>query len=345
MKKIFLFASAAALFGSTAALAQTKTKTVNPDGSETKVKTEKGTTKVKTEKGGKETKQIIKAAPGFNRTEGGLEYKIVRDEAGTNTPKIGDQVEMHIVTRIKDSVIFDSRTMNNNQPVPFQIMAPSFKGDLVEGFMMLTPGDSAMFRVPVDSLKKGGQQLPPWMEKADVIEYEVSLVSVKSQELLKKETEEKSAKQIGIDESLLQDYFKKNNLNPQKTASGLYYIITTPGSGNNPKAGDQITVNYTGKTLDGTPFDSNVDPKFNHVQPFSFSVGQRQVIAGWDEGLMLMKKGSKGTLFIPSRLAYGERGAGGAIAPNAVLVFDVEVTDIGGGQAAPAHGAGDGHDH
>jgi FKBP-type peptidyl-prolyl cis-trans isomerase len=80
--------------------------------------------------------------------------------------------------------------------------------------------------------------------------------------------------------------------------------------------------------LNGEKFDSNVDPKFNHVQPFEFTVGIGQVIKGWDEGLQLLNKGGKAKLIIPSSLAYGSRGAGAAIPPNSPLVFDVEVTDI-----------------
>ncbi len=92
---------------------------------------------------------------------------------------------------------------------------------------------------------------------------------------------------------------------------------------------------YTGKTLDGTPFDSNVDPKFGHVEPFKFVIGTGQVIPGWDEGVALLNKGAKGKLYIPSPLAYGPQGPP-AIGANAVLVFDVEVVNIA---AAPAQNA------
>ena len=357
MKKILVLSTALALCSASASFAQTDTKIKQDKDGDTKIK--EGKTKIKRDKDGdikikdetgttkiKSSENLTIA--GYNTTPGGLQYKIIKDEPGTNMPKLGDNVEMHINTHIGDSSLFNSRKLNNNQPVPFQIMPPSFKGDLVEGFMLMTPGDSALFRVSVDSLKKAGAQLLPWMKDGDMIEYEVTLVSVKSQEQVKKEAEANASKQIATDEALLQDYFKKNNIKPLKTASGLYYTIANPGTGPNPKAGEQITVNYTGKTLDGTVFDSNLDPKFNHVQPFTFAVGQGQVIKGWDEGLMLLKKGGKGTLFIPSGLAYGERSPSPAIPANSVLVFDVEVTGIGApaGEAAPAgHSKDDGHGH
>jgi len=95
--------------------------------------------------------------------------------------------------------------------------------------------------------------------------------------------------------------------------------------------GDLVTVNYTGKLADGTVFDSNVDPKFNHVQPFQFTLGAGQVIPGWDKGVLGMKVGDKKTLVIPPEDAYGAAGAGGVIPPNATLTFDVEVTNITSG--------------
>ena len=93
--------------------------------------------------------------------------------------------------------------------------------------------------------------------------------------------------------------------------------------------GDKVSVNYTGKTMDGKAFDSNVDPQFQHVQPFEFTVGQGMVIKGWDEGFTIFKKGSKGTLYIPSPLAYGANSPDPSRIPvNGILIFDVELLDV-----------------
>lgn len=94
------------------------------------------------------------------------------------------------------------------------------------------------------------------------------------------------------------------------------------------KNGDRLVMNYTGRLTDGTVFDSNVDPKFNHVEPFEFTLGAHEVIAGWDEGLVGMKVGEKKTLTIPPEKGYGARGAGSSIPPNATLIFDVELVGI-----------------
>jgi FKBP-type peptidyl-prolyl cis-trans isomerase FklB len=101
--------------------------------------------------------------------------------------------------------------------------------------------------------------------------------------------------------------------------SGLQYKIITEGTGNTPKATDTVTVNYRGSLVDGTEFDSS----YKRGQPATFRVNG--VIKGWTEALQLMKEGAKWQLFIPSDLAYGDKGAGNVIGPNATLIFDVEL--------------------
>lgn len=269
----------------------------------------------------------------FKKTASGMEYRIVKDAPGDKKPAVGDQVEMNITIRLtgkdgKDTVLFSSQKMNNNQPVAFPLESPKYGGDVNEGFAMLTPGDSAIFRVSVDTLRKiNGGQLPPYMSAGSTLNYEVMMVSVKTKDEVIKENETKSAQQREIDDKLLQEYLAKNNINAQKTPSGLYYTINTPGSGENAKSGQTVSVNYTGKTMDGKTFDSNVDPAFQHVEPFKMVLGQGQVIRGWDEGLALLNKGSKATLYIPSTLAYGAQG-NPSIPANSILIFDVQILDI-----------------
>ena len=108
------------------------------------------------------------------------------------------------------------------------------------------------------------------------------------------------------------------------TNSGLKYIDEKVGDGAVAKAGDQVSVHYTGKLKDGTKFDSSVD----RGQPFDFPLGAGRVIKGWDEGVAGMKVGGKRKLMIPAELGYGARGAGAVIPPNAELHFDVELLKI-----------------
>lgn len=138
----------------------------------------------------------------------------------------------------------------------------------------------------------------------------------------------RAAAQRATDEKLITEYLAKNNITATRTKSGLYYVITKQGTGKNAWRGQTVTLNYTGKTLDGVMFDSNLDPAFNHVAPLTCSIGMGQVIKGWDEGIQLLNTGSKATLVIPSHLAYGDKAVGEAIPANSVLVFDVELVSI-----------------
>jgi peptidylprolyl isomerase len=114
------------------------------------------------------------------------------------------------------------------------------------------------------------------------------------------------------------------------TPSGLKITDSKIGTGATPKPGQICVMHYTGwlyqNGAKGQKFDSSVD----RGQPFEFSIGKRQVIGGWDEGVATMKVGGKRTLIIPPELGYGARGAGGVIPPNATLIFDVELLDVKG---------------
>ena len=145
-------------------------------------------------------------------------------------------------------------------------------------------------------------------------------------------------KQLADDIKTIDDYLKENGIEADTTAEGLRYVITEEGTGDKPEKGQTVVVNYTGKLLDGTMFDSSIEEdakeggvyreQRDYSKPFEFPIGQGRVIKGWDLGIALLNKGSKATLYIPSTLGYGPRGSGGVIKPNSILVFDVELVDI-----------------
>ncbi|HEY0376636.1 MAG TPA: FKBP-type peptidyl-prolyl cis-trans isomerase [Pyrinomonadaceae bacterium] len=109
------------------------------------------------------------------------------------------------------------------------------------------------------------------------------------------------------------------------TPSGLTYVVTRQGTGQQLKAGDVVSVHYTGLLTNGTKFDSSLD----RGEPIAFPLGAGRVIKGWDEGVALLRVGDQATLIIPPQLGYGARGAGdGAIPPDATLIFIIEVVGV-----------------
>jgi FKBP-type peptidyl-prolyl cis-trans isomerase len=140
-------------------------------------------------------------------------------------------------------------------------------------------------------------------------------------------SEKKSADNLAAGNAFLEGNKKKTGV--KVTDSGLQYEVITQGSGPKPKADDTVKVNYEGKLLNGNVFDSSIQ----RGEPVTFQIDS--VIPGWTEALQLMPVGSKYRLFVPSALAYGDKGAGNVIEPNSVLVFEVELISIEP-KAAPA---------
>ena len=134
---------------------------------------------------------------------------------------------------------------------------------------------------------------------------------------------EKKAQLKAVQEAALNDLEKLTD-GMEQTDSGLYYKINREGSGDHPSKGKDVSVHYRGMLLDGTVFDSS----YQRNKPIVFPLGMGQVIKGWDEGIALLKRGSSARLVIPSELAYGSRGAGDIIPPNASLIFEVDLVDF-----------------
>ncbi len=267
---------------------------------------------------------------GYTKIEAGTDYKIIVDAPGDVYPDYGDHLELHLNAVVDDSVIFDTRSAMNGDPAPLQLQKSPFRGDLLEALKQMTAGDSAQVRLSVDSLVAAGAPSAPWMKPGtgQKLVYNLKVVSVTPKALKEKQELADASKQIEIDDKLIQEHLAKNKIKAEKTASGLYYKMSKQGTGELAKAGQKVSVNYTGMLLNGEKFDSNIDPQFQHVEPFQFMLGAGNVIKGWDEGIALLKKGGKATLYIPSTLAYGKNSPSPKIPANSVLVFDVELVDI-----------------
>lgn len=178
--------------------------------------------------------------------------------------------------------------------------------------------DSKDFADGVAAVYEGAAPKLTYDEAKDIIREYFSALEAKQQEAAKKMGEVNAA----AGEAFLAENGKRPEVHI--TPSGLQYEVVKEGDGPMPGRGDQVTVHYTGRLIDGTVFDSSEE----RGEPATFGV--TQVIPGWVEALQMMKAGSTWRLFIPSALAYGPQGAGGAIGPNQTLIFDVTLLSVVG---------------
>ncbi|GHA69060.1 FKBP-type peptidyl-prolyl cis-trans isomerase [Pontibacter akesuensis] len=292
----------------------------------------------------------------FYTTADGLTYKIFeQNEDGeyenkgevaaedTTGAKIGQVVTMHMSYKNDaDSLLFDSRTQGAGMPIMIPVMEPSFKGSLENALMMLSPGDSGVFKVNADSLfaKTFGQPMPPFIKPGSNLTFFLKAEKVQSREQAMidqqkmfeeqmKQSQVRATEQLKIDDAIILKYLQEKSLpNAQKTESGVYYVVTEEGKGPQANAGDQVTVHYVLTHLDGKQLESSRENAMNNNEPFKFVLGQGQVIKGWDDAIQQLKEGSKATLLIPSTLAYGEQERGPDMPANSILRFDIELLDV-----------------
>ncbi|AYL97654.1 FKBP-type peptidyl-prolyl cis-trans isomerase [Mucilaginibacter celer] len=281
---------------------------------------------------------------GFKQGDGGLLYNIHTSKGGAKL-KEGDFMSLNMILKTdKDSIIDNS--YDNGTPIFSPMPKSQTKGDIVSGLALLGEGDSATIKVSVDSLRKNGQQVPPTF-KGKYLVYVVKIEKVIAKGALNENVFRDRVMQYinGQKDALktkepgkIAAYFSKHqDLKFNKTASGLNYAITTPGSGPNVANGDTAVINYTLRLTTGKVLETSekavalkekmpINP-MNPYQPLRVAVGEGRVIKGWDEGLLLLNKGAKAVLVVPSVLAYGEQGGQG-MQPYTPLVFDVEIVNI-----------------
>jgi len=262
---------------------------------------------------------------GFKKDkEEGFYYKFHIQNKDAEQPVDGDIVELTLTVRTTDSTIIPTF------PTRDQIIESVFKGDFYAAIKKLHVGDSATFILNGDSIFHYffGQEYPFGEEplyfdiKLDQITPKAEFEAQQAEK--RKEYEAMLSVYKVAEDSLLTDYIQKNKVKVKPTASGLYFIKTTPGKGKMATKGSKVTVHYKGMLIDGNEFDSS----YQRGEPIELEVGKGQVIPGWDEALQLMKEGDKAKIIIPSKIAYGERGAGGVIPPYATLVFEIELISV-----------------
>lgn len=278
---------------------------------------------------------------GFKKGQGGLLYNIHVDKSG---PKIqtGDFFSVNVVAKTDaDSVLFSSYEQGHPSLVVLQ--KQQTHGDVMDVFPYLTEGDSATVKTTIDSIFKKGMRKPPIKGKYIIYEVKVEKVIPRgklSDTAFNAKVTAYMKTQADVmrkaEPAKIKKYIDDNKLVGTTTPSGLFYTVTQPGAGDKPAVGDTAVVFYTGRFLNGKIFETNIkdvaqkNKLYNpglQYKAIHLPLGVKRVIPGWDEGLMLLNKGSKATFVIPSRLAYGEQGYA-QIQPFTPLVFEIQLVDI-----------------
>jgi FKBP-type peptidyl-prolyl cis-trans isomerase len=256
----------------------------------------------------------------------GVKIQIHSHDDKARKLKDGDIISFLVkIQTSADSVLQESTASQPARAMLQPAGVSGFKGSFEDGLRLLSLSDSATIFVPVDSLIKGGQQLPPFLKKGSDLKYIVKILKVQSKAEFEKDMAAEQAKaktEADLRKAnlpqLINDYVKKSGLAFKTTASGLQYAMSKEGTGENPKTGDVCKCMYVGKFLDGKVFDQS-------ASPLDMPIGG--MIPGFNEALLMMKKGGKGTFLVPPQIGYGE-AAQGPIPANSVLVFEVEALDF-----------------
>jgi FKBP-type peptidyl-prolyl cis-trans isomerase len=262
--------------------------------------------------------------PGFKKDKTGLYYKFYLTHKKEMTPENGDVVELTYTLRTADSVIIDNISIYD------MITESLFKGDIYDALRKMHVGDSATFIMNGDTFFHYFLGQPfPFTKKELYFDIKLNNITSKEdyerQQAMQNMQYETMIEELRIaEEGVISDYLETNKISVKPTENGLYLMKNSAGRGAMVKNGSKVKVHYTGKLLDGTVFDSSVE----RGDPIELTVGAGQVIPGWEEALLLMRGGDKATVLIPSKLAYGSRGAGYVIEPYTPLLFDMEVVSV-----------------
>lgn len=257
---------------------------------------------------------------GFKQDESGFYYKIHTAVDTGRAAEEGDIILFEYTMRTADSTFAEDLIS-----FPVGVNDALFKGDI--GYAMLGKriGDSLTLIFDADTFAHyyfGGD----FPLEGDDLFMDLIILDLKTQAeiaQLEADFQRDLETQQGSEESLRNEYILNNNIKETPTESGLYYIQKSAGKGKQAEAGKLVSVDYTGKLLDGTIFDSSI----GRGEPIQFILGSGQVIPGWEEGISLMKEGGEATLIVPSKLAYGSRG-GGPIPPFSTLIFEVKLVAV-----------------
>ena len=271
----------------------------------------------------------------YRKTAGGMPYQLYK---GKDTQRIynGNIVKVNLSYKVKDSVYFSSF---GKIPVYMPVHSEVQAYDISEIMTSLKIGDSVIATQMMDTfIRRNPASIPPEFKKGDRIVTTLKVLAIFTSDSSAGVDEDKEKKALLTSEiDFLGKWLASKNIRAEKSPSGIYVQVINPGTGNLADSGKYVSLNYTGTHLDGKKFDSNVDTSFQHVGPISFTVGDGQMIKGFDEGVRYLRVGGSGKAYVPSMLAYGARPRpGSGIKPFEHLVFDLTIVDVKDKAPAPA---------
>jgi len=278
----------------------------------------------------------------FKKGEDSMLCRIIVDKRG-ETIKVGEEVELSLTEKTEENSIIWSSS-DYDRPALVKREKAMFRGDLFETLGLLSQGDSAIVKINIDSMEmKMGQPRPKFTKGKYLIytlkinnvvhkeELNDKLYAVKVNEFLKARLEQLRIKEP----SKIRNYMAAQHLNAGVTGSGLNYIITQKGTGPAPVPGDTMEVNYTGMLLSGKVFDSTYPDMAKKAgvfhdlyNPYKMTYGMYGTTPGLNEAIMMMPKGAKIKVIIPSALAYGKKGDDTRIQAYTPLVYEIEMVNI-----------------
>ncbi|MCX6224442.1 MAG: FKBP-type peptidyl-prolyl cis-trans isomerase [Bacteroidia bacterium] len=258
---------------------------------------------------------------GFKKHASGLSYRFIQMNPEGRVPKTGDILVLSLKILNGENKLVDESNFYR-----MQLGNPMFKGDFYTALSLIQVGDSVCFKLDAAGFfeKNRKRDLPVEFRQGDPVYIYVRLKNILSSEDLESEKESIYHTDFEQESNLLKDYIELTNTTVKPTATGLYYIEKKKGKGKKAEAGKTLVVHYTGTTIDGKIFDSSIQ----RGRPFSFVLGQGQVIKGWDEGFQFMQEGGEARFIIPSDLAYGKSGYTNLILPYSTLVFEIELLEV-----------------
>ena len=298
-----------------------------------------------------------KPLEGFTTSETGVKYKFVqRNDKGQ--PVLKDDIVIgKFSIMFGDSLVADAKKMQSQPIVKADDASRVFKGDLIDGILLMKKGETCTFAFERDSLIRLFGQVPEYFKSGMYAYWTIQVEDIKTPEqqakeeaAMKAQQEEKMKQQKilsdslsllepGILEKAVKDYNFENKL-----VNGVYFKKTLANNDKQtPKEGDKVKVHYIGKFVDGKLFDTSVESAAKEAnkyqqgrpyEPLEFTIGKHQMIPGFEEAVKMMNKGEKAIVLIPSKLAYGAQGRG-EISPATPLIFELELVDIVKGEPTP----------